>query len=138
MRLLKEPVDIHSLLVPIKNFDARAILTIEFAQLFAATNKATVTFLHVSDRQTPIAETDALESRLQELSAQTEVKVDVVVRIIRDNNTVEAILAQAHNHDLAILRSVRLRTAGGLAVSNISDRLVRQLNTSFILFGEPH
>jgi len=138
MRLLKEPVDIHSLLVPIKNFDARAILTIEFAQLFAATNKATITLLHVSDRQTPKAETDALENRLQELSAQTEAKVDVVVRIIRDNNTVETILAQAQNHDLAILRSVRLRTAGGLAVSNISDRLVRQLNTSFILFGEPH
>ena len=138
MRLLKEPVNIHQVLVPIKNLDARAILTIEFAQLFAETNKAAITLLHVSGGKTPQTEVEALENKIQEFLAQIKIKVDVVVRIIRNNNTAETILAQAKSHDLVILRSVRLRTAGGLAVSNISDRLIRQLDTSCILFGEPH
>ncbi len=138
MRLLKEPVNIHQVLVPIKNLDARTILTIEFAQLFAETNKAAITLLHVSGGKTPQTEVEALENKIQEFLAQIKIKVDVAVRIIRNNNTAETILAQAKSHDLVILRSVRLRTAGGLAVSNISDRLIRQLDTSCILFGEPH
>ena len=138
MRLLKEPINIYQVLVPIKNLDAKAILTIEFAQLFAETNQAAITLLHVSEGKTPQREVEALENRLQKFLTQIEIKVDVVVRTIRSSNTTETILAQARNHDLVILRSVRLRTAGGLAVSNISDRLIRQLDTSCILFGEPH
>ena len=137
MRLLKEPVNIHQLLVPIKILNAQARLTIEFAQLFAETNQATITLLHVCDRYTSVAELKALETNLQ-LAAATKPLLDVAVKIIRHDNTTEAILAQAQNHDLVILRSTRLRTAGGLAVSDVSDRLVKQLDSSFILFGEPH
>lgn len=137
MRLLKEPIDIHQVLVPIKTLNAQARLTIEFAQLFAETNRAAITLLHISDRQTPLSEVDALETQLQNIAKDIE-PIDVAVKIIRHDNTIEAILAQAQNHDLVILRSTRLRTAGGLAVSDVSDRLVRQLDSSFILFGEPH
>jgi len=136
MRLLKEPVDIHQILLPIKTFDAQAKLTIEFAQLFAETNKAAVTLLHVSDRKTPETEMSALETELQLFVSEMESAVDVAVKIIRHDNTIETILERAKNHDLVVLRSTRLRTAGGLAVSDISDRLVRQLDTSFVLFGE--
>ncbi|MEO1671971.1 MAG: hypothetical protein AAFR77_14490 [Cyanobacteria bacterium J06631_2] len=58
---------------------------------------------------------------------------------MRNDKATEAILAQASSHALVILRSTRLRTAGGLAVRDMrdmSDRLVRQLTTSFVLFGE--
>ena len=137
MRLQQEPVDIHQLLVPIKNLDAKAKLTIEFAKLFAETNKAAITILHVSERRIAESEVADLESRLQEFLKQIEIKVDATVRIIRNDNATEAILAQAKNHDLVILRSIRRRTAGGLAVSDTSDRLVRQLETSFVMFGEP-
>ena len=138
MRLRKEPVDIHQLLVPIKTLDFRAKLTIEFARLFAETNQAALTLLHVSERKTPQIEVETLENQLQEFVAQIKVKGDVAVKIVRNDNITETILALAKNHDLVILRSIRLRTAGGLAVSNISDRLIQQLDTSFILFGEPH
>ncbi|MCC0177867.1 cation:proton antiporter [Waterburya agarophytonicola K14] len=138
MRLQQEPIKIHQVLVPIKNFDAQAKLTIEFAQLFAETNQAAITLLHVSQRKTPATEVEALGSQLKQFIEEIKVRVDVAVQTIRNDNTTEAILAQTKNHDLVILRSIRRRTAGGLAVSDISDRLIRQLNTSFILFGEPH
>ena len=137
MRLQKEPVNIHRLLVPIKTLDFRAKLTIEFARLFAETNQAAITLLHASERQTPKSEVEALETQLR-LTVQAKAKADIEVKIIRNDNITETILAQAKNHDLVVLRSIRLRTAGGLAVSNISDRLIQQLDTSFILFGEPH
>ena len=137
MRLLKEPIDIHQILVPIKLLNTQARLTIEFAQLFAETNQATITLVHVSDRKTPVAEVNALETELQLLVTELESDIDITVRTIRHDKTAETIQAQAKNHDLVILRSTRLRTAGGLAVSDLSDRLVRQLDTSFVLFGEP-
>ena len=137
MRLLKEPIDIHSLLVPIKSFNARSKLTIEFALLFAETNNAAITLLHISDRQTPASEVLALETQLQNLVTE-HLQLEIIVKVVRHDRTAESILARAKNHDLVILRSTRLRTAGGLVVSDVSDRLVRQLNSSFILFGEPH
>ena len=138
MRLLKEPIDIHQILVPIKTLDAKARLTIEFAQLFAQTNRAAVTLLHIGDRRTPIAELDALEAELKSIVGMFAPPIDATVRILRHDNAIAATLNQANNHDLVILRSTRLRTAGGLAVSDFSDRLIEQLKSSFILFGEPH
>ena len=138
MGLQKEPIDIHRLLVPVKNLSAKTILTIKFAQLFAETNQASITVVHISDRKTPQVETTALETQLQDFVEQMQSTVDIAIKVIRNDNVREAILAQAKNHDLVILRSIRRRTAGGLAVSDISDRLIRQLKTSFILFGEPH
>ena len=137
MRLQKEPVEIHQLLVPIKTLDSRAKLTIEFARLFAETNCAAVTLLHVSERKTP-QKVETIENCLREYLTKINAKVDIAVRIIYSDNISETILTQATDRDLVILRSLRLRTAGGLAVSSISDRLIRQLKTSFILFGEPH
>ena len=137
MRLLKEPIDIHQILVPIKSLDAKARLTIEFAVLFAETNQGAITLLHVSDRQTPVAEVNKIETELQLLVTELESDLDITVRMIRHDKTAETIQAQAKNYDLVILRSTRRRTAGGLAVSDLSDRLVRQLDTSFVLFGEP-
>lgn len=137
MRLLKEPVALHQVLVPIKTLDAKAKLTIEFARLFAETNQAAITLLHVSDRQTPLTEVNTLETKLQQI-AKASHPLDIAVEIVRHDRITDTILDRAKNHDLVVLRSTRLRTAGGLAVSDISDRLVRQLNSSFILFGEPH
>ena len=137
MRLQQEPIDIHSVLVPIKSLNARSKLTIEFALLFAETNQAAITLLHISDRSYPASEVLTLEKQLQNLVTEHP-QLEIVVKVIRHDNTTESILAEAKHHDLVILRSTRLRTAGGLVVSDISDRLVHQLDSSFILFGEPH
>ena len=76
--------------------------------------------------------------QLQEPIDEIKPKVDVAVRIIRNDNVIET-LAQTKHHDLVILRSTRRRTAGGLALARSGAiALTRQLNSSFILFGEPH
>ena len=138
MKLKAEPIEFHQLLVPVKNLSAKAIMTIEFARLLAQTNRASITLLHISDRKISHAETAAFEAQLEHLIEQMGERENMTAKIIRHDNTKEAILAQAQQYDLVILRSVRRRTAGGLAVSDLSDRLMRQLDTSFILFGEPH
>ena len=64
--------------------------------------------------------------------------VDLVVKTIRHNNVAKVITHVARKYDLVILRSVRLRTAAGLAVSDVTTEVVGQLKSSLILFGEPH
>ncbi|NES77290.1 MULTISPECIES: hypothetical protein [unclassified Okeania] len=44
----------------------------------------------------------------------------------------------ARYFDLVILRSMRRRTAGGLAVSDVTNEVLKELNCSLVLFGEPH
>ena len=48
------------------------------------------------------------------------------------------ILKAARYVDLVILRSMRRRTAGGLAVSNVTQQVLQGLTGSVVLFGEPH
>ena len=103
MRLLKEPIDIHQILVPVKNISPQSFSIIRFAQLFAETNQASITLLHVSNR----------------------------------SSTESAIINQANDYDLVVLRSVRRRTAGGLAVSDVTHRAIKDLQCSVVLFGEP-
>jgi nucleotide-binding universal stress UspA family protein len=138
MRLVKEPIEIHQILVPVKKITPQAILTIEFAQLFAETNEAAITLLHICDRKTDSEELTTIETQLQNVVKSLQSPIDITIRVIRQDSVAEVIIAQAQNCDLVILRSVRRRTAGGLAVSDISDRIVRQLHCSLILFGEPH
>ena len=39
---------------------------------------------------------------------------------------------------MVMLGAMHYRTAGGLAVGDTSDRLVRRLKCSLVLFSEPH
>ncbi|HEY9298744.1 MAG TPA: hypothetical protein VIQ31_20775, partial [Phormidium sp.] len=54
-----------------------------------------------------------------------------------NDDVVKAVLYAAQLSDLVVLRSERQRTAGGLAMSNITTEIVQQLNCSFVLLGEP-
>ncbi len=138
MRLLKEPIDIHQILVPVKIVNAQSILTIELAKLFAETNQAAITLINVSSRDRAIAETTLLETQLKDVLDRLQPQVETEIKVIRHDDVAQAIITQSQDYDLVILRSVRRRTAGGLAVSNISDRVIRKLECSSILFGEPH
>ena len=138
MRLQDEPIRIQQILVPVKNITPQSIRTIRFAIIFADSNQAAVTLLHVSDRSSTKGEITAFSSALLAAVEPIAKKVDLVVKTIRHNNVAEAITHFARRYDLVILRSVRLRTAGGLAVSDVTTEVVGKLKTSLILFGEPH
>jgi len=138
MRLLDEPMNIHQILVPVKNITPQALRTVKFALLFADTNKAAVTLLHVSDRQTTKEELDNFESELSLFISQLQPQVDIAIKTSRSDAPAQVIIQNARSYDLIILRSMRRRTAGGLAVSDVTNQVIKEISCSMVLFGEPH
>ncbi|WOD37689.1 cation:proton antiporter [Nodosilinea sp. E11] len=136
-RLLAEPIDIHRILVPMKNITPQAARTVRFAQMFADTHKAAVTLLHVCDRHTPDEQVKALEAALNKVMASgPQISWNLITQI--HDNPAEIILETARDHDLIVLRSMRRRTAGGLAVSDVTHQVIDEATCSLVLFGEPH
>lgn len=137
-RLLEEPIDIHHILVPVKNLSPQAMRTVRFAQLFADTNQSTVTLLHVCDRRTPAEAMAKFEADLAQALAQSGPQVKADIKTLAHEDPAQAILKMAQSFDMVILRSMRRRTAGGLSVSDVTTRVVKELKCSMVLFGEPH
>jgi Kef-type K+ transport system membrane component KefB/nucleotide-binding universal stress UspA family protein len=138
MRLLDEPSNIHRILVPVKNITAEALRPVGFAQLLADINQASITLLHVCDRLTSKEQVLEFESELTKVLASTPFQVDITIQSVPDDNVAHAIIKAARAHDLVVLRSLRRRTAGGLAVSDVTTEVLSELNGSLVLFGEPH
>lgn len=138
MRLLEDPINIHRLLVPIKNLTARTMRTIRFAQLLAETNNGSVTLLHVCPSQTTLEEITALklafEARLRKSSSLDR----SLVKIVKSDNIARVILQETAMVDLVVWRSLRRRTAVGLAVSDLTQEVIDKFTCSMVLFGEPH
>ena len=138
MRLLDEPLNMHQLLVPVKDLTPQTVRTVRFAQLFADTNQGKVTLLHICDRRTPSQQITDFESELSKILWQEGPQVNSEVKTIRHDDVAQVILKTAESFDMVILRSVRRRTAGGLAVSDVTNRIIQELKCSMVLFGEPH
>ncbi len=138
MRLIDEPVNIHRLLVPVKNLSPQTLRTVRFAQLFADANSGEITLLHVCARRTPVEQIHRFESDLARLVKRDNPSVKISITTIPDDDVVKVIMKAAQSVDLVILRSIRRRTAGGLAISNVTTKVIEELKCSLILFGEPH
>ena len=138
MRLLEEPINIHQILVPIKNITAQSLRTIRFAQLFAETNQANITLLHISDRACTKEEIYDFEQELQAtVETQIQPQITIDIKILQGDDVPAAIIAQANDYDMVVLRFTRRRTAGGLAVSDVTHRAINDLQCSVVLYGEP-
>lgn len=138
MRLLDEPIDIHRLLVPVKAITPQSIAAIHFAQLFADTNQASLTLLHVCAPNTPQEQITAFEQELEQVLENAQLKATSEIQTIVHEDAASVILKAARSFELVILRSTRRRTAGGLAVSDVTTQVVKKLTCSLVLFGEPH
>ncbi|MEL6460401.1 MAG: cation:proton antiporter [Cyanobacteria bacterium J06621_15] len=139
MRLLDEPINIHSILVPVGNITPEILRAIQFAQLFADTNQASVTLLHIRPRKTTDKEIALFESELSSYLSNSKSEKEVVIRTIRHDDVAKVIIKESNSYDMIILRSVHRRTAGGLAVSDVTNKLLSSINNcSMVLFGEPH
>ncbi len=137
-RLLDDPIHLNRILVPVKTITPQAIRTVRFAQFFARTNQASLTLLHVCDRRTPIDQMNEFESELSELLTRSNEPIDSTIKTIPHDDVAKTILNASQAFDMVILRSMRRRTAGGLAVSDVTTQVVSALTCSMILFGEPH
>lgn len=138
MRLLDEPSNIHTILVPMKNITPPTLRTMRFAEVFANTNPATVTLLHVCAPGTPPDQILNFEEQLHQLVQQMGLQVETHIKTIVREDVAEAIVQVSRSFDLVIMRSMRRRTAGGLAVSNVTTEVIKALSCSLVLFGEPH
>ena len=138
MRLLDEPVNIRRLLVPVKIINAQNIRTIKFAQLFAQANQGDITLLHVCDRGTSLEDRNAFEEELTKVVNQMEFKVNYQIKTLVEDDVARAIITMTQDFDLLIVRSMRRRSAGGLAVSDVTTEIIKDVPCSLVMFGEPH
>lgn len=136
-RLQAEPMDIHRILVPMKNLTPQAVRTLRFAQIFADTHDATVTLLHVCDRFTPEDKIHTFETALAKIMTEGP-QIAWDCQVIAHEDPASIILEIAKVHDMIVLRSMRRRTAGGLAVSDVTHQVIDEATCSLVLFGEPH
>jgi Kef-type K+ transport system membrane component KefB/nucleotide-binding universal stress UspA family protein len=139
VRLLHQPSDIYRILVPIKDLSSKTIRTISFAKIFAEANQASITLLHIRDRQVGAMKIQGFENKLQQIiQRQIQPEIPIETEFLRQADVASTIVRETNNYDMVVLRSMRRRTVGGLAVSDISDRIVKAVNCSLVLFGEPH
>ncbi|MGB3560769.1 MAG: cation:proton antiporter [Geitlerinemataceae cyanobacterium] len=138
LRLRQEPIEIKTILVPIENLTGKDISTVWFARIFADTNGASVTLLHVYNRHTSSAQIASYKSALSEMAAGSPLSVNWNIKTSYHADIARGILDAARNYDLVVLRSMRRRTAGGLAVSDVTTQVLAELTCSVVLFGEPH
>jgi Kef-type K+ transport system membrane component KefB/nucleotide-binding universal stress UspA family protein len=137
-RLLSSPTTIQRILVPVGDFTRQTMGAVRFAQILADANQAEVVLLHVCDRRTPPVQVDKFKSQLSGIAAQSKLQVNTDIQTITSDDVARVIIREAKTFDLVVLRSTRYRTAGGLAVSEVTTQVVKELTTSIVLLGEPH
>ncbi len=140
VKLLDEPRNLRKILVPVKKIDLKTLNAIALACILAESNRASITLLHVYDRHLSQDNIDSFKNALQLGVHQIAPQISVTIRTLRYSDPAKAIVRTARklNFDLVILRSIRRRTAGGLAVSDVTAEVIKNLTRSVIIFGEPH
>ncbi|MBD2579451.1 cation:proton antiporter [Oscillatoria sp. FACHB-1406] len=138
VRLLEEPKNIRRVLVPIQNLSSSSIRVLRFAQLFARTNQATVTLLRVRNNSKSREPLESFEAKLKQAFASVDSEVHMEVKSIAGDNVAQSILTEVQDFDLVVLHSRRRRTVAGLAVSDVTTEVIKKLNGSMVIFGEPH
>ncbi|MFN3678799.1 cation:proton antiporter [Thermosynechococcus sp.] len=137
-RLLDAPEHIGSILVPTRDLTPPTLRIVSFAQALATASQARVVLLHVVLTNTPPEQIAQFEADLQEILRETGSGSGIDIKTVASNNIAAAILQEAQECDLVLMRSIRRGTAGGLTVSDITTQVIQQVQTSIILFGEPH
>ena len=138
MRLYNDPEDINRILVPVRDLMPKTIHTVRFAHLFADAHHASVTLIHVCARRTPPSQMTKFKQDLEAVLAHDRLQRVDRIKTIAHDSVPQTLLRIAASFDLVILRSMRRRTAGGLMVSDVTTKLIRELPCSLVLFSEPH
>lgn len=135
-RLLKSPETIKRILVPVGDLARPTISAIRFAQILAHSNQGEVEILHVCDPRTPPTQVDQFKQQLSDILKQTHLQANI--NTIASENVAKVIINEASAFDLVVIRSMRYRTAGGLAVSEVTTQVIKELSCSVVMLGEPH
>ncbi|MBN3886105.1 MAG: cation:proton antiporter [Nostoc sp.] len=137
-RLVESPKKIQRILVPVENLTAPTLQPVQFAQMLAEANQSHITVLNVCDRRTSSSKIAWRRSHLSLLVSQLALANAPEIQIIAHENVAQAILQAARLYDLVVLPCIRNRTSpGGLAISDVTTQLARQLTCSIVMLGEP-
>ncbi|MDZ8188840.1 MAG: cation:proton antiporter [Nostoc sp. ChiSLP02] len=137
-RLVESPKKIQRILVPVENLTAPILQPVQFAQMLAEANQSHVTVLNVCDRRTSSSKIAWRRSHLSLLVSKLALPNTPEIQIIAHENVAQAILQAARLYDLVVLPFIRNRTSpGGLAISDVTTELARQLTCSIVMLGEP-
>ncbi|MCP6758568.1 MAG: cation:proton antiporter [Fischerella sp. CENA71] len=137
-RLVESPRNIQRILVPIESFLTPTLQSIQFAQMLAEANQTQVTVLSVCERRTSSSKIASRRAQLSQMVSNISSANPPEIQIIAHENVAQAILQAARLYDLVVLPFVRNRTSpGGLAISDVTTLLVRQLTCSIVMLGEP-
>ncbi|MDZ8237431.1 MAG: cation:proton antiporter [Nostoc sp. ChiQUE01a] len=137
-RLVESPKKIQRILVPVENLTAPILQPVQFAQMLAQANQSHVTVLNVCDRRTSSSKIASRRSHLSLLISKLALPNAPEIQIIAHENVAQAILQAARLYDLVVLPFIRNRTSpGGLAISDVTTELARQLTCSIVMLGEP-
>ncbi|WP_414545751.1 cation:proton antiporter [Nostoc sp. CCY0012] len=137
-RLVSSPKTIKKILVPIGDLRPQTISAWRFAEMLADVNQAEVVLIHVCNRNTPSNLVEQFTTQLSDIVAKSQLQVKTNIQIIINDDVAKAIIREAEAFDLAVLRSVRYRTTGGLAVSQVTTEVIEELTCSIVLLGEAH
>ncbi len=138
MRLIHHPQEIKRILIPIKIITPQIIQIIRFAQLLADSNQGMLYLLHIHSPETPKDQLLSFEQELRDILSQSELQVEHKIKLISHKKVSQVIIRLNKFFDLLILRTFRRRTAAGLAVSDVTTEVIKDLKSSLMLFGEPN
>lgn len=137
-RLVESPKKIQRILVPLENLMTPSLQPVKFAQILADANQAQVTVLNICERRTSSNKIAWRRSQLSLLISRLALQNPPEIQIIAHENTAQAILQAARLYDLVVLPFIRNRTVpGGLAISDVTTELAKQLTCSIVMLGEP-
>jgi Kef-type K+ transport system membrane component KefB/nucleotide-binding universal stress UspA family protein len=137
-RLVESPKKFQRILVPLENLMTPSLQPVKFAQILADANQAQVTVLNVCERRTSSSKIAWRRSQLSLLISRLALQNPPEIQIIAHENTAQAILQAARLYDLVVLPFIRNRTVpGGLAISDVTTQLAKQLTCSIVMLGEP-
>jgi nucleotide-binding universal stress UspA family protein len=137
-RLVESPKKIQRILVPIENLITPTLTPVQFAQTLADANQSQITLINVCDRRTSASQISARREHLSQWVSNLAVPNPPEIQIFTHENPTQAILQAARLYDLVVLPFIRNRTIpGGLAMSDVTTELARQLTCSIIILGEP-
>jgi Kef-type K+ transport system membrane component KefB/nucleotide-binding universal stress UspA family protein len=137
-RLVESPKKIQRILVPVENLTAPILQPVQFAQMLAEANESHITVLNVCDRRTSSSKIALRRSHLSLMVSNLALANAPEIQIIAHENVAQAILQAARLYDLVVLPFIRNRTSpGGLAISDVTTQLARQLTCSIVMLGEP-
>ncbi|WP_066380780.1 cation:proton antiporter [Anabaena sp. CA = ATCC 33047] len=137
-RLLNSPSTIRRILLPVGDLMPQTIGALRFAQILAYHNQGEIVLLHVCDPNTPTPMVEQFTGQLSEIINNSKLQVNTEIQTIRNDDVAKVIIREAPGFDLAVLRAVRYRTTGGLAVSQVTTQVIKELTCSIVLLGAPH